>query len=437
MMRSKFKICVLLLAVILLLDGCALLTLDELYCPPKRPEENDNLQSVIDEAMKDLTYCAPISGPNRQAMQTADLDGDGVDEYLLFAKDDSENPLKILIFRQVASGYVLMDTVEGYGFAFDFVDFAQMDDRDGLEIIVGRRVSEDVSRSISVYRFTSDFARQLLSASYSGMAVCDLDENGIHELIILNSGASEFSKGLALCYSYTESEIQRVDSVYLSQPISGLQQVEKGQLEDGTPAVFATSAVNDTTLAVDVLIMSEHLLQNLSNGSGIPSIKNYQPYPTDIDEDGAMEFPEPVLLPSPSATTEYILRWYAIDSEGNRYDKAHTYHHYQDGWYLRLDAWLDMSLAAEQTEEGCAFFCTDPETGELIKLFTIYTFTGSDREDLATEGGKTLLYRRESLIFSAGLERAFFALGLTEAELLEYFQPIRQEWTTDESGEKL
>lgn len=436
-MRSKLKICILLLALILLLDGCALLTLDELYCPPKRPEDNDNLQSVIDEAMKELTYCAPISGPNRQAMQTADLDGDGVDEYLLFAKDDSENPLKILIFSQVASGYVLMDTIEGYGFAFDFVDFAQMDDRDGVEIIVGRRVSEEVSRSISVYRFTSDFARQMLSTAYSGMAICDLDENGIHELIILNSGASDFSKGLALCYSYTGSEIQRIDTVYLSKPISSLQQVEKGQLEDGTPAVFATSAVSDTILTVDVLILADDMLQNLSDGSDIPSIKNYQPYPTDIDEDGVMEFPEAVRLSSPSGQEEYMLKWYAIDSEGTRFVKAHTYHHYQDGWYLLLDEWLDMSLAAEQTEEGCAFYGTDRESGEFIKLFTIYTFTGSDREDLATEGGKTLLYRRESLIFSAGLERAFFTLGLKEAELLEYFQPIRQEWTTDESGEKL
>ena len=60
-MRSKFKICILLLAVILLLDGCALLTLDELYCPPKRPEENDNLQSVIDEAPREFLEQPMIS----------------------------------------------------------------------------------------------------------------------------------------------------------------------------------------------------------------------------------------------------------------------------------------------------------------------------------------------------------------------------------------
>ena len=151
-MRTIWKMIAVILAATVLLSGCGLLTLEELYCPPKRSEDYDNLQSVIDKAMRDLTYCAPISGENQQAVQTADLDGDGVDEYLLFAQDSSETPLKILIFCQLASGYMLMDTIEGYGFAFEFVEYAQMDDRDGVEIIVSRQVSEELARSVSVYR---------------------------------------------------------------------------------------------------------------------------------------------------------------------------------------------------------------------------------------------------------------------------------------------
>ncbi len=435
-MRQKIKICIVLLAAILLLDGCALRTLDQLYCPPKRSEDRDNLQSVIDKAMNNLTYCAPISGQNLQAVQNADLDGDGVDEYLLFAKDDSENPLKILIFRQVASGYVLMDTIEGYGFAFDSVEYAQLDDRDGMEIIVSRRVSDGVSRSVAVYRFTSDFARQLLLTAYSGMAVCDFDQNGIHEMIILGAGASEFSKGLAHCYSYGENEMERVDTIYLSQPISSLQQVEIGQLEDGTPAVFATSSVNDSTMTVDVLIVSDNSIVNLSNGFSIPAVNNYQLYPTDIDEDGAIELPSPVEIPTPSEQDEeYIMQWHAIDRDGNIQIKARTYHHYSNGWYLCLDDLWELSLAVERMEDGCAFYRLDPETGEPVKLFTIYTFTGSDREQLAAEAGRLLLYRSENLIYAADLEKAFALLEFTKEDLLEFFIPIRQEWTNDESGE--
>ena len=115
-MRKHIRICILILFAALTLSGCGLKTVDQLYCLPKRSQAYNNLQAVIDEAMDGLTFSAPVYGSNRQTVQVADLDGDEVDEYLLFARDDSEKPLKILIFCQLASGYVLMDTIEGYGF---------------------------------------------------------------------------------------------------------------------------------------------------------------------------------------------------------------------------------------------------------------------------------------------------------------------------------
>ena len=111
-MRKQWKILLLMLAL-LLLSGCSMKTVDQLYCLPKRSDAYNNLQPVIDEAMDGLAFSAPMYGENRQTVQMADLDGDGVDECLLFARDNSEKPLKILILSQLASGYVLMDTIEG------------------------------------------------------------------------------------------------------------------------------------------------------------------------------------------------------------------------------------------------------------------------------------------------------------------------------------
>lgn len=90
---------VLLAAAFGLLSGCALRTVDEMYAIPKRSEEYNNLQSAIDSAMYGLTYSAPVSGEHQQSVQMADLDGDGVEEYLVFAQGNSAKPLQILIFR--------------------------------------------------------------------------------------------------------------------------------------------------------------------------------------------------------------------------------------------------------------------------------------------------------------------------------------------------
>ncbi len=436
-MAVKWKIGILLLVTVILLSGCGLLTLEELYYPPKRSEENDNLQALIDEAMADLTYSAPISGERRQAMQMADLDGDGVDEYMLFAKDESENPLKILIFAQVASGYVLMDTIEGYGFAFDFVDFVQMDDRDGLEIVVGRQVSDEVPRSVSVYRFTSDLARLLLSTDYSNISVCDLDEDGLHELLVFNSGVTDYSNGMAVCYAFDDGELQRTHVANMSDQVTNLRQVSAGMLSYGRPAVFAVCAQDDTQLTVDVFVIQDRMLVNLSDGISVPAIQDMLVYPVDIDGDGYIELPSAIGLPtiSSEAEKEYIISWYSIGKNGNRREKTITYHHFTDGWYLFLDSTMAQNLVIEQADDSCIFYTRNPQGDNPIKLMTVYSFTGSDRQELAGEEGMLVLYKSDSVIFAVKLESQANAYGMTAWYLQKNFEPIRQEWSTEESGD--
>ena len=71
------------MAAVLLLTGCQMRTADQMYSIPMRSEADGSLQQVIDQAMIGMEYCAPRSGENQQAVQMADLDGDGISEYLL------------------------------------------------------------------------------------------------------------------------------------------------------------------------------------------------------------------------------------------------------------------------------------------------------------------------------------------------------------------
>ena len=431
------KILLLLLLVSVFLAGCSLLTLEELYCLPRRSEEYNNMQSLIDEAMESLTYCAPVSGEHRQSVQTADLDGDGVNEYLLFAKDESENPLKILIYSQVASGYVLMETIEGYGFAFDFVDYVQMDDKPGLEIVVGRQVSEELPRAVSVYRFSSGYAKQLLSTGYSGIACEDLNGDGMAELMLLTAGVSERGNGMAVLYTYSNDAMQRTYVSYISRPITYFQQVTAGMLQDGSPAVFVTSSGENFQLVLDVFAMSETELVNLTEGALIPSVRNYLIFPEDIDEDGVVEVPQPIEIApnSEENSAEYILEWNAFDKNGVNQTKAYTYHHHAQGWYLFLRAeWID-TLAITRENDGVTFWRQDSDSGQAQALLTVYTLTGSNREDEAFLEGKIVLFKGDSLIYAAQLGEAAEANNITEENLLNIFHAIRQEWNTEEDGE--
>ena len=75
-------------ALCLLLSGCFVKTVDELYTLPRHSDEYDNLQMAIDEVMAadGCSYSAPVSGSNQQSVQLADLDGDGEEEAIVFAR---------------------------------------------------------------------------------------------------------------------------------------------------------------------------------------------------------------------------------------------------------------------------------------------------------------------------------------------------------------
>ena len=68
-----------------------------MYCLPRRSERYDNLQVVMDEAMDELEYSAPVAGENQQIVQMADLSGDGNSEIILFAKGNDIDQKKVFL----------------------------------------------------------------------------------------------------------------------------------------------------------------------------------------------------------------------------------------------------------------------------------------------------------------------------------------------------
>ena len=94
MVKKHIWVLISLLAV-LLLSGCNMRTVDEMYRPPKRPEGYNSLSSQINQLMSGREFLAPLSGENRQAVQSVDLDGDDIPEYLLFTKSGAETRVRL------------------------------------------------------------------------------------------------------------------------------------------------------------------------------------------------------------------------------------------------------------------------------------------------------------------------------------------------------
>lgn len=439
----KKKILFLLLSLTaLLLTGCAMQTVEEMYAVPKRSAEYSSLQFAIDAAMVGRTYAAPVSGDNQQSVQMADLDGDGVEEYLVFAMANSDKRLQVLIFRQEEDGACsLWEVIESSGAAFEQVEYIHFDQVPGCELVIGSQVSDQVLRSVSVYSFSKGTAEQLLMVGYSKFLTCDLDGNDCKELLVLRPGEAEATRGMAVLYSSRGGQIERSVETELSKEVTHIRRITASKLQDGTPAVFVASSVDEKAIVTDIFALKEGKFTNISFSTeadtSIQTLRNFYVYAEDIDEDGVLELPSLLTMKAVShwedEEEKFLLRWFAMDLDGREVDKLFTFHYYVGGWYVQLDKEWASRVSVEQGSGVYIFYMWNESYQEATPLFTIYVFTGGTRDEDAVKDGRFAVYRTEGVAYAGKLEPAAAEYGITEEYIINSFRLIRKDWRAGEN----
>ncbi|MBO5317700.1 MAG: hypothetical protein J6A74_04585 [Oscillospiraceae bacterium] len=440
-MDRVWKTVITVAAACLFLCGCSVLTVDEMYYPPKRSEAFDNLQSVMDAAMSGLEYCAPLSGENQQNVQMADLNGDGTNEYLLFAKGTEDRPLRILVFGGKDGSYSHIQTIECSGSAFDQVEYVNMDNTPGMEIVVGRQLNDQVIRSVSVYSLRRDGLEQLVSVNYTKFLTVDLDNNMLHELFVLRPGQTDADEGVAELYAIKNGSMERSNEVNMSRPADKLKRIITGGIDEEIPAVFVASMVDETALVTDIFILSGDLLKNVTfsneSGTGVQTMRNFYVFADDIDNDGVVELPALISMkPRADGVHEdrhHLIRWYAMTKDGREIDKMYTFHNFVAGWYLQLDSRWAPRVSVETFGNSYEFYLWNKEYKKTEKILTITALTGQNREEQALESGRFVLLRTESTVYTAKLEEGAQTLSLSQDSVIYSFRMIQQDWKTGET----
>lgn len=440
-MKKKWILSLMLILAALLLDGCAMRTIDEMYSLPKRSEAYADLQSAIDIAMAGLEYSAPITGENQQAVQTADLDGDGTEEYLVFTKGSFDNPMQILVFSQENDVVQIMEVISSNGTAFHQVEYAEIDGKPGVELVVGRKVSDQLMGSVAVYSFASGRAERLLNAGYSKFVTYDMGGSSQKELILIQRGESDADNGVAVLYRYRSKSMARSVEVRLSHPSQYVKRITTGKLQCGTPAVYISTVTDKNTVYTDILALEEDSLIKLEYAtvqtSGVQTLRNYYVFAEDVNDDGIIEIPSLISVNPVSASwqmeEQYQVRWYSVDLQGNRTEKRSTFHNFDGGWYLELDnGWADY-VTVYQVGNTYAFYMWNTAYTEAVAAFTLYALTGSDRNTQSTEDGRFALHHGEGVIYAARFESDVSQYGITEEYMINSFHLIHQDWNTGET----
>ncbi len=439
-MSNRIRRLFCLLMAALSLSGCSMRTVDQMYVLPKRSKDYSNLQAAIDKAMAGLEFCAPLSGDNQQTVQIADVDGDGLQEYLVFAKGSSEIPLRILLFDRQNEEFLHIDTIESNGTAFDQIEYIQMDDKPGVELVVGRQLSNQLMRSVSVYTFARGEAEQLVTTNYRKFVTLDINDDSYDELFLLRPGQTETDNGVAELYSMKNGIMERSNEVNMSCPVDQLKRILVGRLSDNKTAVYVASSVEDTSLITDVYAKIGAKLTNVSlskdSETSVQTLRNYYVYADDIDDDSVVELPRLVqMIPVDSANAPErsdLILWYALGSDGTITEKQHTYYDSTGGWYLKINNDLASRITVQRQASEFAFYLWKEDYSSAQKLMTIYTLTGQNREGQSVESGRFILLKTDTVTYAAALDAAAANYNITQQSLIQDFYLIHRDWNTGE-----
>ncbi len=445
-MKKCFVVLGLTALLTAVLSGCFFKSVDELYALPQQSQEYYDLQTEIDRLMvTGVAYAAPISGANQQSVQLADLDGDNQDEAIVFLKATGEKPLRMHIFDRIDGSFTNIATVTGDGNTFESVEYVQMDGNPGLEIVLGRQVSEQVLQSMTVLSLEDGNAVELMTANYSEYKLADLDGDGNQDLFVLRFDAEE-RVGVAEYYHYEGGQMVRAPEALLSSGVSTVKRIMVGNVFTNVPAVFVAGLYEETSTITDVFVYQNDSFTNLSTsgavGTGAQAIQNYFVYATDIDSDGIIELPQPRQLPavgdSETQESQYLINWYSIFPVEEPTRKLITYHNYQSGWYMELPPAWDGSLTVGRTElvsgvRGHIFYQWMGKEETPIPIFTIYPYTGENSMEKLEMDGCIFVGTIGETIYGVDVGTAPFANTLTRETLTEMFHIIHVDWNSGET----
>ncbi len=146
---------VLILAVVL--SGCSLnfFSVESLLSPPSQGGENGEIQKAFNKAMKDkvVQLKAPVSGEYQTSFVMYDLNGDTVEEALVFYSDSStEGSVRVALMECIDEEWELAVDIKGAGNGIYDINFIDINNDHMVEIFISwTLLDSQTTRIVSVF----------------------------------------------------------------------------------------------------------------------------------------------------------------------------------------------------------------------------------------------------------------------------------------------
>lgn len=454
----------------LLQTGCFFQPVEELYHLPTQSVEYNqliseitSLRSALELQNPGVEYANILSGDNTATIQLQNLTDEGeVDTAITFLRVASaEEPIKIYILSLNSEGnYVPHCLIQGQGNSILSVEFAELNGTGKKEILVNWQ-----NNHLGVYSL--DFtptpnidpalpfleqippATELLSTTHSTYALTDMNGNGLNDLSVVRLDTAGFNSYVEL-YHWNDGALVTHSIAPLSDSITTLSNVRVNYITGKTPALYISSNLVDNSRTTDILTLENDRLSNLTldtdTGISTETLRDYRDIgPTDINNDGILEIPDPLALPTYveddgsgnvvlPATSFWLIDWNQFNIRGSYNMVGTTYHNIADSWYLEIPShWREqITISRDDSISGqrTVIFSRWNEAGSAPTPFlAIYKLTGPNRYTRAELSSRFELGGDTTTIYAATFYEDSWDCGLEEQDVIKRFHLIISAWS--------
>lgn len=446
----------LFLILCLSLSGCTLpfFDSDSLMHPPSAAGDGQEIQETLNDALGTgyiLRY--PRSGTHRSAIIRADLDGDEVDEAVVFYRSSTDTAgTRLAIMDESEGSWNVVCQESGDGSDVDRVLFLDCTGDGCSELVIGWQ-SYTGSNIVAAYKYSGGALSDLSVTetteatgvqsrlSYSELAACDIDSDGRDELFVasidtINSESSV--KMMKYAPSGAAGTLTVADEIPLDQSITGFSSSTSGEVAPGVTGIYIGTYRRGSSIATDLIVWNSKSGRMSAPFSSLPKpfLRTNDTQPEDIGEDGILKFAVDTVLPSFSHDRSemlYLTTWlkYSPDSK-EKAEKYITRLEFPDKGYSVSfpDEWIGRVTAERALDDDVVYFFGYTEEGLGNELFRIKIFSAEEwkKQPEPPEDEAQFFYRSihsdSYNVYAVLLSTTAFQFGITNDLIESCFQPL-------------
>jgi hypothetical protein len=360
-------------------------SVESLLSPPTLSEEQRQIyQALTDKVGTKVSLKYPKSGSYLSAFVIADIDDEPTDEAIVFYERNGitadEISLRINILDKRDDKWSSVYDSPANGTEVEKVIISKLGSSELTNIIVGYNMSQG-EKNLSVYNYSDGILNQSYSDIYSVTDVCDIDSDGLSELIVITGNSVSETAEAKLLKLDENGQYLKYRTPMNESSIDYSQYLYSGN-SDGTRTIMVDSVIGTNTIQTEILSPSENdaLIYSLNSESLLETVRPSSYISCDIDNDGIVEIPSANVFPGYGelSETEQITMtdWLAYE-EGVLYRKYSGYYNINDGYaFMMPERWYgNVTVKIDSFSNEVVFYryssSIDESTSELMRISVI------------------------------------------------------------------